>query len=103
VASIAADTDIRTGIDWILCGSRSPLGNTWGRGDRFPCRVAEPWSRSRGSAPGPAPQTPAGLEWLDRRRGSKDRGSAPDPAPQTPARLKCSLGVEAEVLDRRWG
>ncbi|WP_405942207.1 dipeptide ABC transporter ATP-binding protein [Streptomyces sp. NBC_00207] len=32
----------------------------------------------RGSAPDPAPQTPAGLN---------DRGSAPDPAPQTPAGL----------------
>ncbi|RKT07142.1 chromosome segregation protein [Streptomyces sp. 3211.6] len=35
-------------------------------------------SRNWGSAPDPAPQTPAGLEV---------RGSAPDPAPQTPAGL----------------
>ncbi|MCX5295579.1 AAA family ATPase [Streptomyces sp. NBC_00193] len=37
-------------------------------------------SRDRGSAPDPAPQTPAGL-------GGGNRGSAPDPAPQTPAGL----------------
>ncbi|WP_306318572.1 MULTISPECIES: FUSC family protein [unclassified Streptomyces] len=38
----------------------------------------------RGSAPDPAPQTPAGLE--------KTRGSAPDPAPQTPAGLEKTRG-----------
>ncbi|MER5485314.1 AAA family ATPase [Streptomyces sp. NPDC002812] len=37
-------------------------------------------SRDRGSAPDPAPQTPAGL-------GEGNRGSAPDPAPQTAAGL----------------
>ncbi|MFJ5635713.1 glutamyl-tRNA reductase [Streptomyces goshikiensis] len=47
---------------------------------------------SRGSAPDPAPQTPAGLE---------DRGSAPDPAPQTPAGLSVAgVGVDAEVVAR---
>ncbi|MGW7436680.1 5-deoxy-glucuronate isomerase [Streptomyces sp. NPDC054849] len=35
--------------------------------------------RCRGAAPGPAPQTPAGL---------KEGGAAPGPAPQTPAGLK---------------
>ncbi|MFD9407870.1 5-deoxy-glucuronate isomerase [Streptomyces sp. NPDC059989] len=41
------------------------------------CRV-----RCRGSAPDPAPQSPAGLE---------DRGSAPHPAPQTPEGLELPL------------
>ncbi|MCX5122233.1 AAA family ATPase [Streptomyces sp. NBC_00347] len=38
-------------------------------------------SRDRGSAPDPAPQTPAGL-------GGGNRGSAPDLAPRTPAELE---------------
>ncbi|MFE6838502.1 glutamyl-tRNA reductase [Streptomyces sp. NPDC057705] len=54
---------------------------------------------SRGSAPDPAPQTPAGL---------KERGSAPDPAPQTPpatagkgpqAGLDVSAGLESADAD----
>ncbi|MFE3628246.1 glutamyl-tRNA reductase [Streptomyces goshikiensis] len=44
---------------------------------------------SRGSAPDPAPQAPAGL---------KDRGSAPDPAPQTPAGLSVA-GAGPELVD----
>ncbi|WP_326593782.1 5-deoxy-glucuronate isomerase [Streptomyces sp. NBC_01294] len=59
--------------------------------------------RCRGSAPGPAPQTPAGLN----NRGSapgpapqtaaglNNRGSAPGPAPQTPAGLKDRGGAPA--------
>ncbi|MER8098077.1 glutamyl-tRNA reductase [Streptomyces goshikiensis] len=67
---------------------------------------------SRGSAPDPAPQTPAGLSvagaGLDVAvsRGSgahgsaglKDRGSAPDPAPQTPAGLSVA-GAGPELVD----
>ncbi|MFI1285549.1 2-aminoethylphosphonate ABC transporter permease subunit [Streptomyces sp. NPDC020858] len=45
-------------------------------------RAAAP-AQDRGSAPDPAPQSPAGL---------KDRGSAPDPAPQTPAGLESAEG-----------
>ncbi|WP_372342328.1 precorrin-3B synthase [Streptomyces sp. KL109B] len=44
-----------------------------------------PGLRPRGSAPDPAPQTPAGLDVPTRSHTS--RGSAPDPAPQTPAGL----------------
>ncbi|MCX4693272.1 5-deoxy-glucuronate isomerase [Streptomyces sp. NBC_01408] len=44
--------------------------------------------RCRGSAPGPAPQSPAGLQ---------DRGSAPDPAPQTPEGLDHSASPAFEA------
>ncbi|MFF4455810.1 glutamyl-tRNA reductase [Streptomyces goshikiensis] len=69
---------------------------------------------SRGSAPDPAPQTPAGLDsagvGLDvavsrdsaayTSAGLKDRGSAPDPAPQTPAGLDVAGAVAAGVVAR---
>ncbi|MFE2926628.1 glutamyl-tRNA reductase [Streptomyces goshikiensis] len=68
---------------------------------------------SRGSAPDPAPQAPAGLSvagaGLDvavsrgsgahASAGLKDRGSAPDPAPQTPAGLDwVDAGVVARLV-----
>ncbi|MFE4264420.1 AAA family ATPase [Streptomyces sp. NPDC056883] len=51
-------------------------------------------SRNRGSAPDPAPQTPAGL-------GVGMQGSAPDPVPQTPAGLESPrtlVGLDAALV-----